>query len=382
MPARHLWEAVEDDDVDFHDDRSALDVICSGMPPEMVPTLATKPSAKEAWEVICSMRIGDERVRKLTAQSLRAEYEQITFCDGESVEYFALCLSNIVQRLAILGDLEPEPGPKVVAKYLRVARPRYKQLVVSIETILDIDTLFVEEVTGWLKVATDDEPSLDQDVAGKLLLTEEQWLERYRKRDKDSGHDGSSSSGRGKRRGRGRGRGTDSGNDSRASSNLAQTIADDACKACGEKGHWAKDCRSKKKFGDGSTTRIEGIGTVLLSYKNDEHRAIANVYYLPHLTANIISIGQLDEIGYQVLVEDGVMRVRDEERRLLAKIHHNLGWLYMLDVDIVRPVCLAAQGDKEAWVWHARFGHLHFTALHKMGRDGLVRGLPLLTQVE
>ena len=119
MQARHLWEAVEDEDVDFHDDRSALEAICSGVPQEMVPTLATKPSAKQAWEAIRSMRIGDDRVRKSTAQSLRAEYEQIAFRDGESVEDFALRLTNIVQCLALLGD--PEPEPKVVAKYLRVA---------------------------------------------------------------------------------------------------------------------------------------------------------------------------------------------------------------------------------------------------------------------
>jgi hypothetical protein len=120
------------------------------------------------------MRIGDERVRKSTAQSLRVEYEQITFHDGESVEDFALCLSNIVQRLAIIGD--PEPEPKVVAKYLRVAQPRYKQLIVSIETLLDIDTLSVEEVTGRLKAAT----SPAHNIAGKLRLMEEQWLERYK----------------------------------------------------------------------------------------------------------------------------------------------------------------------------------------------------------
>ena len=128
------------------------------MPLEMVPTLATKPLAKEAWEAIHLMRIGDERVRKSTAQSLRAEYEQIMFRDGESIEDFALRRSNIVQRLAFLDD--PEPEPKVVAKYLRIARPSYKQLVISIETLLDIDTHFVEEVTGRLKAATDDEPSL------------------------------------------------------------------------------------------------------------------------------------------------------------------------------------------------------------------------------
>ena len=100
------------------------------------------------------MQIGDDRVRKSTAQNLRVEYEQINFKDGESVEDFALHLSNIVQRLAILGD--PEPEAKVFAKYLRVARPRYKLLVVSIELLLDISTLSIEEITGRLKAGKDD----------------------------------------------------------------------------------------------------------------------------------------------------------------------------------------------------------------------------------
>jgi hypothetical protein len=52
------------------------------------------------------------------------------------VEDFALCVTNVVQLLLILGDLEPKA--KIVAKYLRVARPRYRQLVVSIDTLLDI----------------------------------------------------------------------------------------------------------------------------------------------------------------------------------------------------------------------------------------------------
>ena len=75
LHARHLWDIIESSDGEFHNDRTALEAICSGVPPEMVPTMATKLSAKEAWEVIRSMRIGDERVRKSRAQSLRAEYE-------------------------------------------------------------------------------------------------------------------------------------------------------------------------------------------------------------------------------------------------------------------------------------------------------------------
>jgi hypothetical protein len=68
------------------------------------------------------------------------------FCNGQGVEDFAMWLAGIVNQLAMLGD--PEPDDKVVLKYLRIAKPRYKQLVLSIETILDVSTLSIEEVTG------------------------------------------------------------------------------------------------------------------------------------------------------------------------------------------------------------------------------------------
>ena len=77
-----------------------------------------------------------------------------------------------------------------------------------------------------------------------------------------------------------------------------------------------------------------------------------------------------------------MMRIHDEERRLLAKIPRSPGRLYVLDVTIARPVCLATRSDDAAWTWHARFGHINFVALCKMAREGLVRGLPLLSQVE
>jgi hypothetical protein len=76
--------------------------------------------------------------------------------------------------------------------------------------------------------------------------------------------------------------------------------------------------RGTVKFGDGLVVDIEGVGTVLFIYKNGEHRSLTGVYLIPKLTTNIVSFGQLDEIGYEIVIGGAVMRVRDEQRRLLA----------------------------------------------------------------
>jgi hypothetical protein len=110
---------------------------------------------------------------------------------------------------------------------------------------------------------------------------------------------------------------------------------------------------STVRFGHGSIVRIEGCGTILFAWKNGEHQTHGNVYFIPLLTAYIIRCGQFDEIGYQILVQGGVMHVRDEDMRLLAKIHRNLGRLYVLNINIAHPVYLSVVTAEDAWHWHA-----------------------------
>jgi hypothetical protein len=66
LEARLLWAAVEFGDTDFLVDHMALDANCSVVPPEMISTLTTKPSTKEAWESIKTMRISVDRIRKVS----------------------------------------------------------------------------------------------------------------------------------------------------------------------------------------------------------------------------------------------------------------------------------------------------------------------------
>ena len=68
------------------------------------------------------------------------------------------------------------------------------------------------------------------------------------------------------------------------------------------------------KFGDGSRVAIQGRGTIIFRCQNGEHHALTDVYYIPQLRSSIISIGQLDERGSDVLIKDRVLRIRDREQ--------------------------------------------------------------------
>ena len=109
---------------------------------------------------------------------------------------------------------------------------------------------------------------------------------------------------------------------------------------------------------------------------------LTRVYYIPALKNSIISLGQLDDNGSRMEIFNGIMWIWDRHRRLIAKVTRGANQLYVLYVQVARPLCLAARRDDEAWQWHERFGHLHFEALKRLSAKEMVRGLPCLDHVE
>jgi hypothetical protein len=65
LKARALWSVIEDGSADQQEVMMALDTLCGTVPPEMVPMIV-KEMAKEAWEVITTMRVDNDRMKKAT----------------------------------------------------------------------------------------------------------------------------------------------------------------------------------------------------------------------------------------------------------------------------------------------------------------------------
>ncbi|WVZ93640.1 hypothetical protein U9M48_039605 [Paspalum notatum var. saurae] len=191
LEALGLWKAVESEKVERQDDRMALTAVLRGVPSELKATLAVKNTAKEAWEAVKRMRVREDRVKSTNRQRLLKEFENLKWKDGESTDDFAVGVNIIVCGLRELGE-EVKDG-RVVRKVLRVVPTKWKQVAVSIEMLLDLDTMSMEELVGQLRVAEDADVEdtkgneVVTEVVQQLYLIKAQWEARGDSRTRSDG---------------------------------------------------------------------------------------------------------------------------------------------------------------------------------------------------
>ncbi|WVZ50249.1 LOW QUALITY PROTEIN: hypothetical protein U9M48_001523 [Paspalum notatum var. saurae] len=198
LEAAGLWHAIEpedDDDVEYRDDRLALAAILRYVLAEMLGTLGRKRTALSAWEALKTMRVGIERVREANAQQLPREFVAMAFKDGEGVEEFTNRITGLANNLRLLSDNITDK--EVVKKMMQVVPDYLEQVAISIETLLDLNTISIEEVTGRLRAVEQRcKPPPVYDNPGRLMLCEEDWAAKLKLRDAEAGN----SSGRRRRR--------------------------------------------------------------------------------------------------------------------------------------------------------------------------------------
>lgn len=72
----------------------------------------------------------------------------------------------------------------------------------------------------------------------------------------------------------------------------------------------------KVRFRDVSAVEIMGKGSVLFHCRNSNQWLLHEVYYVPKLKSNLVSLGQLTEGGHRVVLDDDFLEVQRSENRL------------------------------------------------------------------
>ncbi|XP_074337172.1 uncharacterized protein LOC141674343 [Apium graveolens] len=90
-----------------------------------------------------------ERVKKAKVHTLRIEFESLCMKDNEQLDHFYLRLNGLVTNMrALSGEMKEA---YMVKKLLHAMPTKFLQIVSTLKHFRNLETLYVEEVVGYLK---------------------------------------------------------------------------------------------------------------------------------------------------------------------------------------------------------------------------------------
>ncbi|GKU92535.1 hypothetical protein SLEP1_g6248 [Rubroshorea leprosula] len=97
---------------------------------------------------------------------------------------------------------------------------------------------------------------------------------------------------------------------------------------------------TKVKFVDNRTIPVIGKRRILINLKNGNHKYISNVFYIPSMKSNLLSVGQLLEKGYVMSLRDhqfSILDNQDSEPMTFEEAIQDSKWVNVMNEEI-KPI--------------------------------------------
>ena len=127
---------------------------------------------------------------------------------------------------------------------------------------------------------------------------------------------------------------------------------------------------SMVEFGDNRKIPVKLKVKILIQARNNDHLYISNVFYVPELECNLLSVGQLQERGHTFHIKNGICDLKDAKNQLIARVPMTQNRMFHLKIKNDVVACYETIVHDDSWLWHLQFGHLGFDSLK---RDLLLR---------
>ncbi len=145
-----------------------------------------------------------------------------------------------------------------------------------------------------------------------------------------------------------------------------------------------KSSKSEIKMGNNGTLLVVGKGSIMVCTKQGEKKEIKNVYFSPGMKHNLMSIGQIIQNGYKVLMENDtcVIHERDGSKNLLAVVQMTKNRMFPLRIEtyfssqvgVAPPTKSALRSviEDPSRLWHLRYCHLGYVGLNLLSNKRMV----------
>ena len=130
-------------------------------------------------------------------------------------------------------------------------------------------------------------------------------------------------------------------------------------------------------MGNDHALEIAGVGTVKIKMYDGTIRTLQGVRHVKGLMKNLLSIGQLDDLGCKTHIQGGILKVV-KGSLVVMKAEKVAANLYMLLGDTLQMAdASVATGSQEetTMMWHRRLGHMSERGLKVLAERNLIPGL-------
>jgi hypothetical protein len=121
---------------------------------------------------------------------------------------------------------------------------------------------------------------------------------------------------------------------------------------------------------DGSTINVKNIGTI-----STPSLSLSKAFHVPELSFNIISIGQLCELGYRLVFDFSDAHVQDPHTNQTLGTERRIGHMYKLSslhLPTISISTAASSLSSSLALWHSRLGHASTSRVQLLATKGLL----------
>lgn len=103
---------------------------------------------------------------------------------------------------------------------------------------------------------------------------------------------------------------------------------------------------------------------------------VSDVYFVPDLTKNLLSMGQLQERCLIIIIKEGACKIYHPQREKIVDINMTLSWMFVIHATLKPIPQKRLKVDKENMenLWHIRYGHVNhkfIIVMQKKQMEGL-----------
>jgi transposase InsO family protein len=138
-----------------------------------------------------------------------------------------------------------------------------------------------------------------------------------------------------------------------------------------------EEFKDSVKLGNDASLQVQGKGSIRMEIDGIMH-VITEVFYVPDLKNNLLSIGQLQEKGFAVLMQHGTCKIFHPNRGLIIEtaMSHNRMFILIAKYESKEQKCFVSLITDQSHLWHCRYGHLGWTGLQVLQHKKMVEGMP------